>query len=373
MGKGKELVKAEMAVQTYDVDKALKLEKIAEKLLKGGLFPQLKNKEGVFTVIEFGYELGIPPVVALQNMAIIKGKIVMEGKLMLAQYIKAGGKFEVKERTKERCEIYWEYKGNKGTTVFTKQDAQRIGLLSKDNWRNYPEEMIYWRNVAKGIRAYAPDVIMAYTPDEITGGEIITINQVAETPLPKEAKITEDLQVQEAEVTEEPKEDEAKKAKLIKLIHTLISTKKVPDKLYRDFLKENFNGRKSSTELNNEELGLVADWLDELPEATEEPELKAVKPEEKPLPEECFEDDKVKVYIAPQFDKDGNPVPSLWFEKLPGLGEEWVTGGTVCVSEILSQHPKIAKPYLTMVVRPRLPEKFQEILDDVIGRVKNGK
>jgi len=212
-----------------------------------------------------------------------------------------------------------------------------------------------------------------FTQDIEEFGDVIDI--VPETPLPKDAKVTENLEVQEAQeiVGEEPEptaeEIERESKRLIKVIHTLLSVTKVPDEEYREFLKYNFN-KKSSKELTNDEKQLVVNWLDDIAGVQEK-----LKEEQKEEPttkeEEIFENDKVKVYIAPRFDRDGNPIPELWFEKLPGLGEEWVKDGAICVSELLRKHPKIAKPYLSMVISPSLPEKFSEILTESMERSKN--
>ncbi|MDD4924313.1 MAG: hypothetical protein PHF74_05715 [Dehalococcoidales bacterium] len=191
----------ERFLATYDPEKSIKLEVIAEKLNKSGMFPHIKNGMQAFSIVEYGYELGIPPMAALQSMAIVSGKLCAEGKLMLAQYIRAGGNYQVLTRTKEKSAIKWSYRGQEGVTEFTTQDAQRIGLLVKDNWRKYPEEMLFWRNVAKGIRAYAPDVMLfAQTVEEATQGAALTVDDLMKKeskPLAKNAVITEDLTVAE--------------------------------------------------------------------------------------------------------------------------------------------------------------------------------
>ncbi len=238
---------------SYDPEKSLKLEIIAEKLNKSGMFPHIKNGMQAFSIVEYGYELGIPPMAALQSMAIVSGKLCAEGKLMLAQYIRAGGNYQVLTRTKEKSAIKWNYRGQEGVTEFSIQDAQRIGLLTKDNWRKYPEEMLYWRNVAKGIRAYAPDVMLfAQTVEEVTDGGALTVEDLTKNnkPLSKDAVVTENLEVKEnvmdAEIVPEPEPtplkpevDEATaNLKLIQRIHIVRNEKKVSLSQYKAIAEE---------------------------------------------------------------------------------------------------------------------------------------
>lgn len=155
------------------------LEVIAEKLFKSGLFVHLKNPYQALAVIEYGRELDIPPMAALQTMAVINGRICVEAKVMLAQFQRHGGKIEVLERNKERCRIKFNFFGSEQVVSFTLEDAKRMGLLDKDNWRKYPEEMLFWRCVAKGVRATAPGVMLGvYTIEEMTEGAAVSIEDL---------------------------------------------------------------------------------------------------------------------------------------------------------------------------------------------------
>lgn len=53
---------------------------------------------------------------------------------------------------------------------FTFEDAERLGLTGKKNWKGDPESMLLWRNVAKTQRRYYPDVLAigpAYVEGEV--------------------------------------------------------------------------------------------------------------------------------------------------------------------------------------------------------------
>ena len=178
---------------------------LADSLLKSQLFPQAKSVYGVATIIEYGRELGLPPVAALQTMSVIKGRIAIESKALLSIAIKGGVKVQVIEKTKEKCRLRFTREGY-GTheETFSMEDAKRAGLNTKDVWRQYPEEMLYWRCVAKGLRVIAPDLILGlYTKEEM---ESIPLAQAQSTADVVDAEVIETVPEQKEP---EQKEQEA--------------------------------------------------------------------------------------------------------------------------------------------------------------------
>ena len=145
------------------------LRSLAMDLLKSGLFGQVKSVEGAITVIEYGRELGIPPVAALQTMAIVQGKLCMEAKAMLALFQNHGGKTKIVERSKTRCQIEFSKPGMEPYAhEYTIEHARAEKLDQKDNWKKMPETMLFWRCVATGIRAYDPGAIFGlYSKEEL--------------------------------------------------------------------------------------------------------------------------------------------------------------------------------------------------------------
>jgi hypothetical protein len=153
------------------IPNAANLRTLADDLLKSNLFPAAKSLPGVISIIQYGSELGMGPVAALQTMSIVNGRIAMESKAMLGLFKRMGGKVKIIEKTPARAEVKFWYAGDEEqahTETFTMKDADRIGLSSKQVWKQYPEEMLYWRCVAKGLRAYDPNVIMGlYSREEM--------------------------------------------------------------------------------------------------------------------------------------------------------------------------------------------------------------
>lgn len=178
------------------------LSAVADELFRSGLFPQTRNKYGTLAIIEYGRELGLRPVVALQTMSVIKGRICIESKAMLALAIEKGIKYKVLEKTSKVSRVEFKRDGfDAHTESFTIEDARAKGFLTKENWKMYPEEMCFWRCVSKGLRAYAPDIIMGlYTIDEM--GDAVDDEPEEEEVLEGEV-VEEEAQEPQIEVVEE--------------------------------------------------------------------------------------------------------------------------------------------------------------------------
>ncbi len=159
---------------------------IAKLLHTSGLFPGAGSIAGVFTIIQFGKEVGLSPVVALNNINIIKGKIAMSGQSMLALATKHGVNAEFTVETDKECTVIFEREGHSSyVSIFTIEDAEKAGLLGLDDnkevqkeaWRKYTKTMLKWRAVAQGLRVIAADILAGiYTQEEIDSIEVVAQN-----------------------------------------------------------------------------------------------------------------------------------------------------------------------------------------------------
>ena len=52
---------------------------------------------------------------------------------------------------------------------FTWKDAEGQGLITKDNWKHMPREMLFARALSKGANRIGPDLLLGlYMTDELT-------------------------------------------------------------------------------------------------------------------------------------------------------------------------------------------------------------
>jgi hypothetical protein len=145
---------------------------LGEIFIKSGLFGNQLSEAQAVVKIMAGREIGLEPFAAMQGIDIISGKVVMKPIVMAAR-IKSSGKYDYRilTETAERCEISFYQNGQFiGSSVFTMQDAVKMGLADKENWRKQPAVMLYNRAMSKGARQFCPDVffgVAVYTEGEI--------------------------------------------------------------------------------------------------------------------------------------------------------------------------------------------------------------
>jgi len=156
-----------------------KLIMIAEKLHASGLFTHLQNPEQAVAVIEYGREIGVPPMQSLQMMAVIKGKLCMQSQLMLALARKKDCDIKILVQNDNLCRIDFIRNGVSHEVEFTYKEAQALNLAHKENWKMQTGNMLFWRCISKGVKRHASDLILgAYLIEEISEGEYTTVSEL---------------------------------------------------------------------------------------------------------------------------------------------------------------------------------------------------
>lgn len=168
----------------------------AEVLVQSRFLPQdVNTAEKAVAIIMTGRELGIPPMMAMRQIHIIKGKPTLSAQLMSALVLRnlPGAVLQVVETTDQRCIV--EAKRPEYTKpsrfVWTMEDAKRAGLTSNDNWRKFPRDMLRSRCISEACRAVFPDVSNGiYTSEELdpaynAEGERVTPTVVDTKPAEK--------------------------------------------------------------------------------------------------------------------------------------------------------------------------------------------
>lgn len=142
--------------------------KFAEQISRSNLVPkQFQGKPAdVYLAMSWGKELGISPIQALQNIAVINGKPSIYGDTMMALCRKHPEFEDIKENISGQgaartavCEIKrrnqsW-YK-----TEFSMGDAAKAGLLNRPGpWQNYPDRMLKMRARGFALRDVFADAL----------------------------------------------------------------------------------------------------------------------------------------------------------------------------------------------------------------------
>jgi hypothetical protein len=127
------------------------------ELANASLLPEAyrKNSGNVLLAFEYGRAIGVPPIIAIQQVHIIKGKPVAFAALKAALVRAAGHKlFVTGQETAEgcfatatisRCDGYTE----PFASTWSTKRADRAGLLGKDTWRQFPLQMCKARAISE--------------------------------------------------------------------------------------------------------------------------------------------------------------------------------------------------------------------------------
>lgn len=136
--------------------------KIAETLSKSGLVPKdYQNKPAdIVVAMAWGAELGLPPLSAIQNIAVINGRPALWGDAVLA-LIKTKPDYEyVKESFDEKnmtatC-IAKRRNEPECSGTFSQKDAELAGLWGRLTWKAYPKRMLQMRARSFALRDAFP-------------------------------------------------------------------------------------------------------------------------------------------------------------------------------------------------------------------------
>ena len=142
------------------IDEALRF---ADMLSKSNLVPKdfLGNPGNILVAIQWGFELGLQPMQALQNIAVINGRPSIWGDAVIA-LVKSSPvcEYVVEEINGERaiCRVKRKNEPEQSRS-FSIEDARKAGLLDKDVWKKYPTRMLQMRARSWGLRDVFPDVL----------------------------------------------------------------------------------------------------------------------------------------------------------------------------------------------------------------------
>jgi hypothetical protein len=122
--------------------------------------------EEILAAVQFGAELGVGPMQALQNIAVINGKPSVYGDLALALVHASGKLAYIIENDDGECSTCTVRRVGDNpnepahTVEFSNEDAKRAGLFGKAGpWQQYPQRMRMFRARGFALRDKFPDVL----------------------------------------------------------------------------------------------------------------------------------------------------------------------------------------------------------------------
>lgn len=188
------------------------LYRMVTTMMKGMAFPKsLDTPEKIIAAWQVAASLGLPPAVAIQNLAVIHGSVSMWGQLPKALVEKTGQledfkiirfdadqkeiSFANKNLTSEVFGVVCQMKRKKrsmGEYYFTLDDAKKANLMGKAGpWSSYISIMLMRRAVAMACKFEFPDALMGVSVAEYDHHEAPDLKDVTTSNQDMAKKIEE--------------------------------------------------------------------------------------------------------------------------------------------------------------------------------------
>ena len=153
--------------------------RFSQAVVASGLAPKSMQKaETVMIAIQFGSEIGLTPMSALQNIAVINGVPTIYGDcakaLVLAsdvcEYVKEYTTGSIEENTLTANCISKRKNGEELASSFSIQDAKLAGLWNNSStWKKYPNRMLMFRARGFNLRDNFADILKGIkTAEEVS-------------------------------------------------------------------------------------------------------------------------------------------------------------------------------------------------------------
>lgn len=151
----------QIGLTPQSIDEALRM---AEIMSRASIVPKdyQGNPGNILVAIQWGAEIGLPPLQAMQNLAVINGRPALWGDAVIA-LVRGSGLLEmIQEDIAADCATCTvKRKGEPpASRSFSVEDAKRAGLYGKQGpWQQYPKRMLQMRARAWALRDVFPDVL----------------------------------------------------------------------------------------------------------------------------------------------------------------------------------------------------------------------
>lgn len=191
--------------------------RFAKCVAESGLAPKgMESPQAIMIAIQMGAELGLSPMSALQNTAIINGRPSIFGDAMLA-VCRGSGVFDEAAFSEQAsdgpggltatCVVRRAPHGKPVARTFSMSDAKQAGLSGKQGpWSQYPKRMLQMRARAWALRDAFADVLRGFKCAEEIRDAIE--EDVASTPAPRSLDALTERLTEKPPITIEPPADE---------------------------------------------------------------------------------------------------------------------------------------------------------------------
>ncbi len=146
------------------------MQAMAKSLVASKMFG-FKSEAEAMSIMLIAQAEGRSPALAARDYHVIQGRPALKADAMLARFQQEGGVVEWDEYTDAKVTGRFSHPKSCPKPVsitWTLDMAKRIGLASRDNWRNYPRAMLRSRVVSEGVRTAYPGIAVGiYSVEEV--------------------------------------------------------------------------------------------------------------------------------------------------------------------------------------------------------------
>lgn len=135
---------------------------------------ELNTPQKVGAVMLYGWELGLRPMTALQELYIVNGRVQPSARIMAGLLqARTDATIKIVEATDKVCtlRLIWPSRHIDEQYTVTWDEIVRAKLSTRDVWASYPRDKLITHCTKRILRVYAPDVINGITGPILTDTE----------------------------------------------------------------------------------------------------------------------------------------------------------------------------------------------------------
>jgi hypothetical protein len=146
------------------------LQVMAQTVAASRLWKTVDTKEKAMALMLLCQAEGLHPMTAVRRYDLIQGTPTMKAEAQLAEFYSRGGVVKWISRTAEACEAKFSHPKHCPDGVVIRWDldmARKAKLAGKENWINYPRQMLSARVISEGVQTVDPGAGLGMlTPEE---------------------------------------------------------------------------------------------------------------------------------------------------------------------------------------------------------------
>lgn len=133
---------------------------------------ELNTPEKVGAVMLYGWELGLKPMTALQELYIVNGRVQPSARIMAGLLqARTDARILIVESTDKKCTLRLVWPSRRLNETYTVEwpEIERAKLANSGTWATYPRDKLITHCTKRLLRVYAPDIINGIVGPVITG------------------------------------------------------------------------------------------------------------------------------------------------------------------------------------------------------------